>query len=58
MEREFEIWAEGYAATGESGIAQKIGVSKGKSFNDAVKNFKDKHPGYEIERDNRGRWYI
>ena len=35
----FEIWIEGYAATGESGIAQKFGEAEGKDLADAVRNF-------------------
>jgi hypothetical protein len=33
--RTFEIWSEGYQATGESGKAVRHGSAKGKTFNDA-----------------------
>lgn len=32
----YEIWMEGYAATGESGTAQKLGEFEAESFDDAV----------------------
>lgn len=36
---QFEIWAEGYAATGESGTAHRFGTAEGENFNEAVRNF-------------------
>ena len=35
----FEIWMEGFAATGESGTAQKIGEAEGETFEEAVMAF-------------------
>lgn len=35
----YEIWAEGYAATGQSGSAQLIGHSSGDSFREACDRF-------------------
>ena len=35
----FEIWIEGYAATGESGVAHKIGEWEAKTFEEACRNF-------------------
>jgi len=35
----FEIWMEGYAATGESGSAQLLGTKPGKTFMDAYLNY-------------------
>lgn len=40
-EKEFTIWSEGFAATGESGTAQKMGTAKGATFLDAVANLRD-----------------
>lgn len=42
MEKEFEIWCEGYAATGERGAAYYYGKSFGETFDEAVINFR--HP--------------
>lgn len=38
----FEIWMEGYAATGESSPAHKIGEAEGETFEEACQNFR--HP--------------
>lgn len=38
-EKEFEIWIEGYAATGEHGTANYIGNATGQSFKEACENF-------------------
>jgi hypothetical protein len=38
--KEFEIWIEGYAATGEYSHASYIGKSSGHSFEDACRNFR------------------
>lgn len=35
----FEIWMEGYAATGESGTAQCLGEFEGETFDDAVEAY-------------------
>jgi len=37
--KKYEIWMEGYAATGEHSDAQKIGEAEGDTFDDAVKNY-------------------
>lgn len=34
----FEVWSEGYAATGEHGSAQLHGIFVGETFRDAVEN--------------------
>lgn len=36
---EFEIWMEGYRATGESGTATYEGKWEGETFDDAVKKY-------------------
>lgn len=38
--KEFEIWMEGYAATGESSGAQLIGKAMGNTFIEACENFR------------------
>lgn len=38
--KRFDIWMEGYAATGEHGTAQLIGQSEGETFEEAVINFR------------------
>jgi hypothetical protein len=37
--KEYEIWIEGYAATGESSTASYIGKAMGDTFEDACNNF-------------------
>lgn len=37
--KEYEIWSEGYRATGESGDATFHGKSFGNTFDEAVENF-------------------
>ena len=41
MEKEFEVWTEGYAATGQSSDAMFHGKFKGETFKDAVIAFKN-----------------
>lgn len=36
----FEIWMEGFSATGQSQDAQFIGKANGETFEDACRNFK------------------
>lgn len=43
--KEFEIWSEGYAATGERGTAVFHGRYFGETFDDAVEEFKKQHSG-------------
>lgn len=40
MGKEYDIWIEGYAATGESSTASYVGKSQGETFEDAVKSFR------------------
>jgi hypothetical protein len=54
--REFEIWAEGYAATGENGTAQMIGKGFGSTFDEAVKDYMSKNPNHGIEENGRNRY--
>jgi hypothetical protein len=57
VEREFEIWMEGYQATGESGGAQLVGKSTGWTFYDAVKNLADRSHKGKFDWYG-GRWSI
>ncbi len=41
MSKEFEVWTEGYAATGESSSAMLHGVFPGETFREAVIAFRD-----------------
>jgi hypothetical protein len=42
--KEWEIWMEGYAATGESAKASLFAKEEGEDFDDAVRRYFDKHP--------------
>ncbi len=48
--QEFEIWMEGYAATGQSGTARLIGKGKGVNFDEAVRDYMSRTPGNGIEQ--------
>lgn len=39
LKNEWEIWSEGYMATGEHGTATFEGKFKGKTFDEAVENY-------------------
>ena len=43
-EKEFDIWVEGYRATGESQTAQYFGKQKGFSLADACRRYAESHP--------------
>jgi len=45
--REIQLWMEGYAATGESGTAQFIGLYKAYDFDDAVRQYIEDHPEFK-----------
>lgn len=44
--KEFEIWSEGYAATGEHSVAHFQGKSKGNNFDEACINFREPNDIY------------
>lgn len=46
IEKKFEIWSEGFAATGEKGTACFHGVGEGVNFRDAVMNYSYWHPDF------------
>lgn len=47
--KEFEIWAEGYVATGEHGTATLVGKGTGETFDEAVRDYMSKTPNHGIE---------
>ncbi len=49
----YEIWMEGYAATGESSGAQLIGDGEGNTFDEAVKDYMSKNPEHGIKPNER-----
>jgi len=51
--KEYEIWVEGYAATGERGTASMIGKSFGDSFDTAVIEYMGNHPDSGVEENTR-----
>jgi len=59
-EKEFEVWTEGYAATGESSGAIFHGKFKGETFKDAVIAFKntltDEYSINCVDLDNMRFW--
>lgn len=54
--REFEIWMEGYSATGEQSTAQMIGKGFGCTFDEAVRDYMSKNPGHGIRENTRGMY--
>lgn len=54
--QEFEIWMEGYSATGEHGPAQLIGKGFGNTFDEAVKDYMSKDPKHGISENERDRY--
>jgi len=56
-EQYFEVWMEGYRATGEGGPAQLIATMPGTSFDDAIeRNIKEHNNPFKIERNTRERY--
>ncbi len=56
MPQTFEIWVEGYAATGEHGTAQMIGTGTGDTFDEAVQDYMKWNPKHGIKENGRGRY--
>jgi hypothetical protein len=48
--KSFEVWVEGYRATGESSTAQKLGTFKAISFDQAVDQWLDTKSSDEVQR--------
>lgn len=58
MTKKYEIWSEGYEATGESGEAYCHGIGEGKDFKDACKNFakEDKDFAFYFNENSMSYW--
>ena len=55
---EYDIWLEGYAATGEHGTATYLGKHKGRNFQDACMRYWMKSHLEQIEKDDEhGEYY-
>lgn len=55
----FQIWMEGYRATGESGVATIVGTGEGETFDEAVKDFMAKdqnNKNHGVEENTRNRY--
>lgn len=54
---QWDIWSEGYRATGESGTCMKLGTSKGRTFNEAVRSFSNASADKHLFSENlKGVW--
>ena len=51
--KEYKIWSEGFAATGQSGEATLHGTIEAKSFEDAILQFALKHKDFYNLLDHR-----
>jgi hypothetical protein len=51
QETRFEIWAEGYRASGDSAPAHLVGTSYGKSFKEAVERYADSDISFRMNYD-------
>ena len=54
--KKFEIWTEGFAATGQSQGASKIGEGLGDNFDEAVEDYMSKNPEHGIKVNGRDRY--
>lgn len=56
--KEYEVWVEGYAATGESGGASLVGKARARNFAQACHIVMCNRylKSYKLERDTPGRW--
>lgn len=52
----FEIWVEGYAATGDSGTARKLGEYEAESFDGAVAMFEAENPTTKVDHYGPGSY--
>lgn len=51
--KQFEIWSEGYAATGDRGVAVLHGEAQGETFREAVLDFARRTPSFARHFDER-----
>lgn len=54
--REFDIWMEGFVATGCSGRASKIGTGLGDTFDDAVKDYINRTPNSGVKENSVNKY--
>jgi hypothetical protein len=56
----FEIWVEGYNATGNSSPASKVGQGVGETFDDAIQDYINHNPDCGINNYDSGKskWNI
>jgi hypothetical protein len=52
----FEIWAEGYVATGEHQRAIKLAEAFAETFDDAVKHYMDTTHNHDVNKVTRKRY--
>lgn len=52
----YEIWAEGFAATGQAGPASLLGVGKGDTFQEAVRNWGEENCDPNLDIYNLTYW--
>lgn len=57
MDELWDIWSEGYAATGQSGRAYHHGSEYGSTFKEAVKRFAAKNPEFREYFNEKGMTY-
>lgn len=48
----FSIWAEGFVATGQSALAQLMGIGRGQTFKEACKDLASADPGFSSNYDH------
>ena len=53
-EQQFEIWSEGYRATGDYGTATYHGTVTARTFRDAVKKYAESNPRFKKDLSLRG----
>lgn len=53
----FEIWCEGFRATGQSGNAYMMGTGQGSDFDEAVRDYMEKHPDRDIRENTREGYF-
>jgi len=56
VEKEFDIWMEGYAVNEDHGIARRIGRGFGNTFDEAIKDYISKNPNHGIKENKRNRY--
>lgn len=54
--KKFEIWCEGFVATGQRGLAHKVGEAEGENFTQAVENYIEANPNCGIESNSRSMY--